>query len=91
MIDLLEDQLLTSESEAVLRVLNGNLQADVENDILKIAVVERYGHNHIANGFVKGFKILMVRSHPVWLMIHITSSWSAQIVKQMAEAGYTHK
>lgn len=56
-IDLIEDQLLTSESEAVLRVLNGKLQADVGNDILKIAVVERYGHNHIANGFVKGFRL----------------------------------
>ncbi len=56
-IDLVEDQLITSESEAVLRVLDGNLQADMENDILKIAVVERYGHNHVANGFVKGFNL----------------------------------
>lgn len=56
-IDVIEGQLITSESEATLRVVDGNLQADVDNDILKIAVVERYGHNHIANGFVKGFKI----------------------------------
>ena len=56
-IDVIEGQLLTSESEAVLRVVNGHLEADIQNDILKIAVVERYGHNHVANGFVKGFRL----------------------------------
>lgn len=56
-IDVIEGQLITSEAEAVLRVVDGNLQADIKNDILKIAVVERYGHNHVANGFVKGFKL----------------------------------
>lgn len=56
-IDVIEDQIITSEAEAILRVVNSNLQSDIKNDILKIAVVERYGHNHIANGFVKGFKL----------------------------------
>lgn len=54
-IEVIEGQLLTNESEAILKVVNGSLQSDVENDILKIAVVERYGHNHIANAFIEGF------------------------------------
>ncbi len=50
-----EGQLITGESEAILRVDEGNLQADLEEDILKIAVVERYGHNRMFNGFIHGF------------------------------------
>ena len=35
---------------------DGELQRDFENDVLKLAVVERHGKNgHIAVGFVKGF------------------------------------
>ena len=37
----------------VIRCFNG----DLEEDILKIAVVERYGGNSIANGFIKGFDL----------------------------------
>ena len=54
-IDVLEGQLLTGEYEAVLPVANGKIEPDVENDILKIAVLERYGHNRISNAFVRGF------------------------------------
>jgi adenine deaminase len=56
-IEVIEGQLLTHDSEAILQVIDDSLQVDVENDILKIAVVERYGHNHISNAFVKGFKL----------------------------------
>ena len=43
-IDVLEGQLITEESTAVLNCADGILEADLEKDILKIAVVERYGH-----------------------------------------------
>ncbi|KAF5088921.1 adenine deaminase [Methanobacterium aggregans] len=56
-IEVLEGQLLTLESEAILNAPKGSIEADVTNDILKIAVVERYGHNRISNAFVKGFDL----------------------------------
>jgi adenine deaminase len=56
-IEVIEGQLITNEAEAVLNVVNGNLQPNIEEDILKIAVVERYGNNHISNAFVKGFRL----------------------------------
>ncbi|HTX61375.1 MAG TPA: adenine deaminase, partial [Methanobacterium sp.] len=54
-IEVQEGQLITKESEALLKVDNGNLQPDLENDVLKISVVERYGHNRLCNGFIHGF------------------------------------
>jgi len=54
-IDVIEGQLLTEESEEVLPVENHNIQPKVGEDILKIAVVERYGHNRITNAFIRGF------------------------------------
>ena len=56
-IEVTEGQLLTEESEAVLKVKEGNIYPNIKNDILKISVVERYGHNRISNGFVHGFGI----------------------------------
>ncbi len=54
-IQVVEGQLITLESEALLPVLKGKIGTDIENDVLKIGVVERYGHNSISNGFVSGF------------------------------------
>jgi adenine deaminase len=54
-INVLEGQIITEESTAVLNCADGILEADLEKDILKIAVVERYGHGKISNAFVKGF------------------------------------
>ncbi|MEG3225509.1 MAG: adenine deaminase [Methanobacteriales archaeon Met13] len=56
-IQLVEGQLLTLESEATLKSLGGVIQPDINEDILKISVVERYGHNKISNAFVNGFKL----------------------------------
>ncbi len=56
-IEVIEGQLLTEESEAILSVAEGKIGPDIENDILKIAVLERYGHNRMANAFVRGFGI----------------------------------
>lgn len=56
-IEVIEGQLITREAEAVLNVVNGDLQPKIEEDILKIAVVERYGAKNISNAFVKGFEL----------------------------------
>jgi adenine deaminase len=51
-------QILTDELEAELSVISGEVEADISQDILKIAVFERHHAtgNH-AVGFVKGFNI----------------------------------
>ena len=54
-IKVIEGQLLTEESEAALKIVDNILKPDLEEDILKIAVVERYGSNNIFNAFVNGF------------------------------------
>lgn len=56
-IKVIEGQLLTQESEANLEIVDGVFKVDLEQDVLKIAVVERYGNNHVANGFVNGFNL----------------------------------
>jgi adenine deaminase len=56
-IEIIKDQLITNETSANLDIHDGKLVADLENDILKIAVVERYGNNRMSNGFIKGFNL----------------------------------
>lgn len=50
-------ELITEAEIATLETKNGFVQPDLEEDILKIAVVERYGGNSIANGFITGFNL----------------------------------
>ena len=54
-IEVFDDQLITAETSSVLDVIDGNLNTNLGSDILKISVVERYGHRRISNAFVKGF------------------------------------
>ncbi len=54
-IDALNGQLITRASEAVLPVNNGAVQTDVSQDILKIAVVNRYNDAPVALGFIRNF------------------------------------
>ena len=56
-IEVLEGQLLTQSSEAILKVENGAIQPEAGKDVLKIAVVERYGHDRVSNAFVSGFNL----------------------------------
>lgn len=56
-IEIVDGQLLTKESESRLKVEKGKIKSDLKNDILNITVLERYGHNKISNAFVKGFKL----------------------------------
>jgi len=51
------DDLLTKKTKATLKVIDSKVQPDIYHDILKIAVVERYGQGNIANAFIKGFNL----------------------------------
>lgn len=50
-------ELLTEKVEDSLKTTNGIIQSDTEKDIIKIANIERYGGNTVANGFIQGFKL----------------------------------
>ena len=56
-IELIENQIITGHGmEVVSKDTNGLAVSDMENDILKIAVVERHKNTgNIGMGFVKGF------------------------------------
>jgi adenine deaminase len=55
-IDLFPDQIINTKIEVNLPIQNGEVQNDPKRDILKLAVVERYGKNgNIGVSFVKGF------------------------------------
>ncbi len=54
-IECIDGNLLTKKTTATLITKNGIVQPDIFDDILKIAVVERYGSNNVSNGFIKGF------------------------------------
>lgn len=57
-IELIDRQIINRRITALVPAVNGNLLADVKNDILKLAVVERYGKNgNVGIGFVKGFQL----------------------------------
>ena len=48
-------ELLTKKTTARLICYENKVKPDIYQDVLKIAVVERYGEENIANGFIKGF------------------------------------
>jgi adenine deaminase len=55
-IELYPDQIINNKISRRLPVKNGLVTTDLENDFLKLAVVERYGINgNIGITFVKGF------------------------------------
>ncbi len=56
-IGIVENQIITKKLIEVLRVENFEVLADSKKDILKIAVAERYGHNNLSLGFIKGFRL----------------------------------
>lgn len=53
-IEIIKHQLMTKKSSFKLNGINGKLVSDVENDILKITVVNRYFKTKPAVSFVKG-------------------------------------
>jgi len=55
-IDLYPDQIINDQIQAELQVVDGSVMPDVSRNILKLAVVERYGKNgNIGVTFVRGF------------------------------------
>lgn len=55
-IEISPDQIINAKGEAALSVIDGDVMVDINQDVLKIAVVERYGKNgNIGISFVKGF------------------------------------
>ncbi|MFT4060867.1 MAG: adenine deaminase [Edaphocola sp.] len=54
-IKALDGQLLTEAFDAELPVTGGKVMTDIENDLLKIGVVNRYRQAAVSIGFVHGF------------------------------------
>ncbi len=54
-INALDGQLITEKSIAPALVRDGNVCSDIDNDILKIAVVNRYENVKPALGFIRNF------------------------------------
>ena len=54
-IECINGELITKKTTARLFCTDGKVMPDIYKDILKIAVVERYGGNTVTNGFIKGF------------------------------------
>lgn len=55
-IDLIKDQIINKEIQEWMDIEDGRLMIDVDKDILKLSVVERYGKNgRVSNGLVHGF------------------------------------
>lgn len=56
-IECFDGELLTKKATATLKCCEGKIKSDIYQDVLKIAVVERYGGNTVANAFIKGFEL----------------------------------
>ncbi|RYZ23501.1 MAG: T9SS type A sorting domain-containing protein, partial [Sphingobacteriales bacterium] len=54
-IEALDGQLITNRLDVAPNIENGKLVTDVENDILKITVVNRYREAPVATAFIKNF------------------------------------
>lgn len=54
-IEALEGQLITNEIHCTPKIVDGNLVSDMENDVLKMAVVNRYQNEKPAIAFIKNF------------------------------------
>jgi adenine deaminase len=57
-IEALDGQLITNKIMYEPEVINGKMTSDIEDDILKIVVVNRYSNAPVAKAFIKNFKLL---------------------------------
>ncbi len=57
-IEALDGQLITNKILYEPALINGKLESDIEDDILKIVVVNRYKDAPIAKAFINNFKLL---------------------------------
>lgn len=57
-IRIYDDQIINEWDEVELTITNGQILSSLEKDILKLAIVERYGKTGgVGIGFVKGFRL----------------------------------
>ena len=56
-IGIIKDNIVTDSLTAMLRTQDGKVLPDLEHDIAKVSVINRYHDAPVANGFVKGFGI----------------------------------
>lgn len=56
-IEVIDGEIITKKIDKDLKVEEGIIKENIEEDILKLAVVERYGNNNISNAFIKGFNL----------------------------------
>jgi adenine deaminase len=54
-IEAINGQIITGQLRATPKLENGHVVSDVANDVLKIALVDRYGGGPPAVGFIKNF------------------------------------
>lgn len=54
-IEVIPDNIITKERIETMKVEDGLLNTDPENDILKLAVINRYGDTPAAAAFIRGF------------------------------------
>jgi adenine deaminase len=54
-IEALDGQLITNRINAIPRISGDNLVSDIDKDILKIVVVNRYKNKPVAKAFIKNF------------------------------------
>ena len=56
-IEAYDGDLITGKVEETLFIKNKVIQPNLKKDVIKIAVVNRYGGGNITNGFIKGFNL----------------------------------
>ena len=56
-IEALDGQLITNKIQAVPKVAHGKIVSDIDKDVLKIVVVNRYNNAPVATGFIKNFNL----------------------------------
>ena len=54
-IECIDGQLITNKLLVKMQPINGELKSDLENDLLKIFVINRYRDAPVAKGFIKNF------------------------------------
>lgn len=54
-IEAIDGQIITNSFTAEPKIINGNAVSDVERDILKIAVINRYKDSKVSVGFIRNF------------------------------------
>lgn len=57
-IEALEGQLITNKFNYEPKVIKSNLESDIEDDVLKIAVVNRYKDAIVSKAFINNFKLM---------------------------------